>query len=64
MIVCSEVSDVIANVFAIFMHVVTYINRFGHKYGMKYMGLNGINLKNSSKNQKKEEPTKRLINLC
>ena len=30
-IVCCEASDVIANVFANFMHLVTYINRFGHE---------------------------------
>jgi len=36
-IVCFEASDVIANVFAIFMHVATYINRFGHEiYGTKW----------------------------
>jgi len=36
-IVFSKVSDVIANVFAIFMDVVTYINRFGYEiYGTKW----------------------------
>jgi hypothetical protein len=38
--VCFEASDVIAKVFSSFMHE-------------DYMGLNGIDLKNSSKNQKR-----------
>jgi len=49
-IVSYEASDVIENVFANFMYVVTYMHKI---LDLKYMGLNGINLKNSSKNQKR-----------